>query len=287
VARPRRPRRVLAAALRRVASWAGAWAGRLAPAGAAPSGPPEHWAALVAARAPALLRGEGIGTRRVPAWKPSSATVPRSEPAPRREPVRRREPALSRESPVRSVRPIPGVPEPVVPQRVRVRMRDEPGPARPVPPAAPEPVRRAAPRLRILPAPVSPAPVPAQSTVDSAPRPVPALRLAAPPDRPGPRSVPSADPGAPPTAGLWPQLPEPSRNHGAPTVPAPPATPAVRRPADRPAEPEPPAPTQAVAARTEPDPWPALPDDSPLWTVRSAVHDTDRLRRLDEEQVGR
>ncbi|RZT78715.1 hypothetical protein EV382_1907 [Micromonospora violae] len=34
------------------------------------------------------------------------------------------------------------------------------------------------------------------------------------------------------------------------------------------------------------DPWPALPDDSALWSVTSAALDTDQLTRLDREQAG-
>ncbi|MGK5677391.1 hypothetical protein ACSNOB_31785, partial [Micromonospora sp. URMC 106] len=33
-------------------------------------------------------------------------------------------------------------------------------------------------------------------------------------------------------------------------------------------------------------PWPALPDDRPLWTVSAADVDDERVRRLDREQAG-
>ncbi len=34
------------------------------------------------------------------------------------------------------------------------------------------------------------------------------------------------------------------------------------------------------------DPWPALPDDGPLWTVPGTALDADHERRLDREQAG-
>ncbi|WP_327035890.1 hypothetical protein [Micromonospora ureilytica] len=34
------------------------------------------------------------------------------------------------------------------------------------------------------------------------------------------------------------------------------------------------------------DPWPALPDDSALWSVAAAALDTAELNRLDREQAG-
>ncbi|MET8233158.1 hypothetical protein ABZS77_21070 [Micromonospora sp. NPDC005298] len=34
------------------------------------------------------------------------------------------------------------------------------------------------------------------------------------------------------------------------------------------------------------DPWPALPDDEPLWTVAASAPDAARLARLDREQAG-
>ncbi|MFG3707106.1 hypothetical protein ACGF7U_20610 [Micromonospora sp. NPDC047670] len=33
-------------------------------------------------------------------------------------------------------------------------------------------------------------------------------------------------------------------------------------------------------------PWPALPDEHPLWTVPAADVDDERVRRLDREQAG-
>ncbi|MDG9673734.1 hypothetical protein [Micromonospora sp. DH14] len=41
---------------------------------------------------------------------------------------------------------------------------------------------------------------------------------------------------------------------------------------------------QADAA--EIDPWPALPDDSALWSVAGPALDTAQLTRLDREQAG-
>ncbi|MGC4866529.1 hypothetical protein ACLQ3B_13975 [Micromonospora sp. DT53] len=40
------------------------------------------------------------------------------------------------------------------------------------------------------------------------------------------------------------------------------------------------------ADATAVDPWPALPDDSALWSVAGAALDTAELTRLDREQVG-
>ncbi|MET8361181.1 hypothetical protein [Micromonospora sp. NPDC005171] len=34
------------------------------------------------------------------------------------------------------------------------------------------------------------------------------------------------------------------------------------------------------------DPWPALPDDTALWSVAGAAVDTAQLTRLDREQAG-
>ncbi|WP_225854750.1 hypothetical protein, partial [Micromonospora sp. ALFpr18c] len=40
--------------------------------------------------------------------------------------------------------------------------------------------------------------------------------------------------------------------------------------------------TQATAV----DPWPALPDDGPLWALPTAAWDTAQLARLEREQAG-
>ncbi|WP_269639473.1 hypothetical protein [Micromonospora chokoriensis] len=40
------------------------------------------------------------------------------------------------------------------------------------------------------------------------------------------------------------------------------------------------------ADATEFDPWPALPDDTALWSVAGAALDTVQVTRLDREQAG-
>jgi len=44
-------------------------------------------------------------------------------------------------------------------------------------------------------------------------------------------------------------------------------------------------PPPSAAARSV-DPWPALPDDTALWSVAGASVDTTQLTRLDREQAG-
>ncbi|MET8255414.1 hypothetical protein [Micromonospora sp. NPDC005197] len=39
-------------------------------------------------------------------------------------------------------------------------------------------------------------------------------------------------------------------------------------------------------ASTAVDPWPELPDDTPLWTVPGAALDAGHVDRLDREQAG-
>ncbi|WP_158629601.1 hypothetical protein [Micromonospora arida] len=41
----------------------------------------------------------------------------------------------------------------------------------------------------------------------------------------------------------------------------------------------------SAAARSA-DPWPALPDDTALWSAAGAAVDTTQLTRLDREQAG-
>ncbi|MEU7972620.1 hypothetical protein AB0B48_11310 [Micromonospora sp. NPDC049089] len=75
-----------------------------------------------------------------------------------------------------------------------------------------------------------------------------------------------------------------------PGVPAPPGHPAARRDAGtgaagggRPTGIDEPPPRPAARSV---DPWPALPDDSALWSVAGAALDTAQLTRLDREQAG-
>ena len=304
---------LLAAGLRRVASAALRVADRLGgrgtdspPAGAtrpaesvpAPAppagGPPEHWRALVAARAPGLLRGEGMGVTGVPAHKPVTTSAPAPStvddgdalPAPdpggsvagsiagATEPERPAgEPGARRVA----ERPAARVTQPVVPhdnpvaeRRPAVRRAatapvaaepDAPKPPAGSPPAGPV-------------APVRPAPV-LRTTL-----PEPVIRVVA--------STPSADPAPPrpaPPAALGPVvrervlpvppvLPQPA----AQPIPAPPAPPArtprpprptaddwLRLPGQRPAaadvsrEPQHPQAPHPPAARREPagPAWPA------------------------------
>jgi hypothetical protein len=154
--------------------------------------------------------------------------------------------------------------------------------------------------------PLTPPEFPAEETVAvdapafpddvAAARPAPAVF---PVDRPGPRIVAAqafpahrrgtgARPGYPggpapvPAAGLdWPSsLSSPSPAPAPAQVRAAPAWPRLPEPHGRqePAWPHP-----------DPDPsrWPALPDDSPLWTVPGPSIDERRVRRLDAEQAGR
>ncbi len=93
---PRRPvsqraTALLAACLRGTATFAQRAAQRLDgtrpaapdPIGpAAVGGPPEHWRAMVAQRAPGLLRGAGLGTSRVPAAQPRPAWPVSAESTP-------------------------------------------------------------------------------------------------------------------------------------------------------------------------------------------------------------
>jgi hypothetical protein len=294
VARLAGPRRAFAAALRRLATWVGPPA---PPAG----GPPEHWTALVAARAPALLRGEGMGVRgpSAPPRRGGPDPVAGQEvsrrpvtpagppPAPRpSHPGRRDTVPGARPSPVRfalreppaPTRPVPSVPEPGAPYRPALRVVDEPARSRPEPSAGPAPVSRGAP--------------PGPSTVDgSRVRP-----LWTPVPEPDPTPVPEVHAEPVPEPGPWPVLPAPVLSAAVLPAPAPPA-PVVSRgggdrggsgagaplpPATRPDSGTRPGP----ARRHEPDPWPALPDDAPLWTVVPSRGD-DRAGRLADEQAGR
>ncbi|MEU7847816.1 hypothetical protein AB0B74_17675 [Micromonospora parva] len=44
--------------------------------------------------------------------------------------------------------------------------------------------------------------------------------------------------------------------------------------------------TPPVGSARGDDPWPALPDDSALWSVAGPALDTAQLTRLDREQAG-
>jgi hypothetical protein len=94
-----------------------------------------------------------------------------------------------------------------------------------------------------------------------------------------------AEPAAP-----WPALPVPADppivSRGATVAPPAEAVPDVR-PVLRLPDPAPDRPAAAPRIPLpEPDPWPALPDDSPLWTVLALPDATGRTRRLAEEQAG-
>ncbi|HET8682776.1 MAG TPA: hypothetical protein VFM54_13040 [Micromonosporaceae bacterium] len=152
--RPRGLRRPVAAGLRQVAALALRGARAIArdepgpagtPAGPGAGGPPEHWRALVAARAPALLRGEGIGLRRrpagaVPAVRPAAVpplgpvTGPASPtPAPAAPPHPRRRGRAPRPASGNSAPPLAAG---AVPARPVVRVRTGPRPA-PLPTSLP------------------------------------------------------------------------------------------------------------------------------------------------------
>jgi len=371
---PPRPADLLATGLRRVAGLALRAATRVAPDPAPPAppaasgGPPEHWRSVVAARAPGLLRGEGIGATGVPPARPRSphaplpgatadariaprpadtAPVPAPAPAPVTAPHHRRsgdlpvQPGPPGARPAGSTGPAGstqlGAPHPSERTRasgstsasgpaatvpaVRVHSRavrpaagdpsDTP-PARPVPgpPAAVDPARDerfAPPAVRVgevrrpavtvvsrgarLAAPTAPEPA------TRAGSPVPQAKDAVPPEghggpaqsaRPvGPR-LPDPHPFSPrvPDAHLSDTV-EPSAGRRRPALLEPPP---MRLPSPPVRTPEPahlPAPVPVPHRDPGAAPWPALPDDGPLWTIAATGYPAELLHRLDREQVGR
>lgn len=200
----RTPRSAAAAGLRRLARW-------LDPAtpaepvsgtdpvttasdvdAAAAGGLPEHWRALVAARAPGLLRGEGIGlagtaaqvtpraaTRSATTAGPAPATPAARVPAP---------PPAGRPAPLPAGSPVPvpagvgtggprtdgrpaDVPSPWSPAVVRVRA--DAGPTGSVPPQVTGQIRVRTPAVRVAPVPTTP------RTLATDPAPAPAAARAA------------------------------------------------------------------------------------------------------------
>jgi hypothetical protein len=321
----RGPRRAVAAGLRRLAFWL---ARRLFPrpsAVPAAGGPPEHWRALVAARAPGLLRGEGMSVQRV---RRRAAPIVTPSPVPEPPLLRSRPVQVELPAPEPAAGPVPAVPEPLVRQRFPVRVSTGPGLARPTPPATPTLVSRGAPIVRVIP-PTAPVARVGLSTVDGwsahrrrARAAVATPPAATPPANPSPvesaptprweEPVASAPLPEEPVASAplpeepaapWPSLPMPvvpDRAHGArlnsvdPVVsrgadtPLAPGVPPVARPVVRVDQtPVSRQPVGRPASPAEPDPWPELPDDSPLWTIPPVPASADRLRRLDREQAGR
>jgi hypothetical protein len=166
---------------------------------------------------------------------------------------------LSSALPDQSSRVTPTAEPPRRTLRPVVRVVDEPAVVGP----APEPTRTMSTAVRAIPArPVATAAPATPETAHRATRGAgrePVARAAdrwvgwAAPEPTGPAPEPTDQVGVAP----WPHLPAEERPTG----------PTVEPPAGR---------------------WPALPDDSVLWTAAAVAHpDADRLRRLTEEQAGR
>jgi hypothetical protein len=261
-----------------------------------PGQPPEHWLALVREHAPGLLAGRDrpveierpalpgyADTLAVPPVHHTPTTTPDVEPArlPAAHPVQHN---ASDSQPAR----VAGEDRPV--SRIHMGKNAEGGvaAARELTRHERESVPRAKPLARLGGAvwekltgrarsqtPPAPKAVQSRQTVAGAP----ALKLTQPavPDRfpawswVGPRDTADrARPAARSTPAEWPSLPA----HTSLGAHSP-----VRPPVGSAAQPLNPA-------ETPPDPWPALPDDGPLWTVPMTGYAADRLARLEQEQAG-